>query len=596
MGGLGHKNLLRFLSACKDITSIAKTHALVIVTGLATHKNTGPKLLTTYARIGDLLSARKVFDKMPQRGVEVWNAMINGYSRKIYATEVLQLYHRMIAEGVRPDSSTFTISMKACIRLMDWRKGEKIWSQAVGYGYERDVFVVSSVLNFYAKWGKMDEAMEVFVKMPRKDLVCWTIMLTGFVQSGRPREAIDVYRRMQKEGMEGDTVLMLSLIQASAILGDSKLGRSVHGYVVRKDLSMDVVAQTSLVDMYAKNGYLEFALNVFNRMPHKNNISWGALISGFAQNGFAQNALELFVEMQGFRFKPDLVSLVSALLACSQAGLLKLGRSIHGYILRRIDLEQVSGTALIDLYAKCGALSHARALFDRIDSRDRISWNAMISSYGVHGNGKEALEIFLQMTKTKLKPDHATFAALLSALGHSGLVDEGRYWFDIMISEYNIQPTKKHYACMVDLFARAGEVEESYILVGSMKTDPGIAIWVALLSGCHNHGKTLIGEMVAEKILELHPDDMGIHSLVSNFFAVGRKWDKVASVRKLMKETGMKKVPGYSVVDIDGKLHAFLMGDKSHHEHEAILHLLDGLDLEMRLHDQVERLAPAVSL
>ncbi|GLU07941.1 hypothetical protein SLE2022_248790 [Rubroshorea leprosula] len=595
MGWQWPKSLLRFLLACKDKTSIAKGHSRIIVTGLVNHGNCGVKLLRMYARLGDLFSARKVFEKLPQRGVDVWNVIIIGYSRKDFPNEVLGLYHRMILEGVKPDSSTFTVAIKACVSLMDLEMGKEIWGQAVNFGYEFDVFVGSSVLNLYVKCGEMDEAMLVFNKMPRRDLVSWTTIVTGFVQGGRPREAIDVYRRMQKEGMEGDTVLMLGLIQACANLGDSKLGLSVHGYMIRKDLPMDIVAQTSLVDMYAKNGYLEYASIVFYRMPQKNNISWGALISGFAQNGFAQNALELFVEMQCSGFKPDLASLLSALVACSQVGLLKLGRSIHGYIVRRVDFEQVSGTTVIDMYAKCGALSHAQALFDRIDSRDRISWNAMISGYGVHGRGKEALSIFLQMTKTNLKPDHATFAALFSALGHSGMVEEGRHWFNLMVSEYNIQPIEKHYVCMVDLLARAGEVVEAYELIGSMKTKPGLAIWVALLSGCHNHGKSMIGEMVAEKILELNPDDLGIHALVSNFFAIGRKWDKVASVRKTMKETGTKKVPGYSAVDIDGKLHAFLMEDKSHSEYEAILHMLDRLDHEMRLHDQDERLAPALA-
>ncbi|MBA0675331.1 hypothetical protein Goari_016881 [Gossypium aridum] len=185
------------------------------------------------------------------------------------------------------------------------------------------------------------------------------------------------------------------------------------------------------------------------------------------------------------------------------------------------------------------------------------------------------------MTKMGLKPDHATFAALLSALSHSGMVNEGRYWFNFMVNEYGIQPIEKHYACMVDLLARAGLVEEAYKLIGSMNNKPGVAVWVALLSGCRNHGKLSIGEMAAKKVLELNPDDLGIHALVSNFFAMGNMWDEVAAVKKLMKDSGKKKVPGYSVLDVDGKLHAFLMGDKSHHAYKAIATVLDNLDREM---------------
>ncbi|XP_041004930.1 putative pentatricopeptide repeat-containing protein At3g25060, mitochondrial [Juglans microcarpa x Juglans regia] len=576
------KRLKPLLLACKDKASIAKVHALMLLTGLSLHLSFNGRLIASYANIGDIVSARKVFDLLPHRGTDAWNAMIIAYSRNDFPVEALYLYRQMILEGIRPDSSTFTVALKACTRLSDLKTGEEIWDRALDCGYEFDVFIMSSVLNLYAKCGKMDGAIELFDMMPRRDLVCWTTMISGLARSGQPIEAVDMYRRMQKEGMEGDGVAVLGLIQACATLGDSKLGPSVHGYLIRRALSTDVFVQTGLVDMYAKNGQLELAHRVFKKMPYKSVASWGALISGSAQNGFAGNALEFLVEMQSCGYRPDLVSLLSALLACSQVGFLKLGKSIHGYTLRRFNIDQVLGTAAIDMYSKCGALSWARTLFDKIDSKDSISWNAMISNYGIHGHGKEALSLFLKMTKTNLKPDHATFASLLSAFSHSGLVQEGQYWFNLMVSEYNIPPAEKHYACMVDLLARAGRVEEAHKVIDSMNTEPGLTVWVALLAGCCKNGNLVIGEIAAKKVLELNPDDLGIYALVSNYYAKVRKWDKVAGVRKIMKKTGMKKVPGYSVVDVKGKLHAFLMEDKSHNQYEYIMQLLDKLDHEMR--------------
>lgn len=574
--------LRSLLLSCKDKASTAKIHALMILTGTITHGNSNARLIATYAGIGDIVSARKVFDKLSQRGIHAWNAMIIAYSRQYCPSEVVSLYHQMILDRVRPDSSTFTVALKACASTLDLKTGEEIWSKAVNCGYEYDVFVGSSVLNLYAKCGKMDEAVVVFNKMPRRDLVCWTTMVTGFVQSGRPMEAVDMYKRMQNEGMEFDGVVLMGLVQACASLGDLRLGLSVHGFMIRTGLPMDVMVQTSLVHMYAKNGNLELASCVFNKMPYKNAISWGALISGLAQNGFAGHALEMLVEMQGSGFELDSVSLVSALLACSQVGFLKLGKSTHAYILKRLDFDEVLGTAVIDMYSKCGSLSYARALFDQIVSRDLISWNAMIASYGIHGHGEEALALFLQMTETNIKPDDATFASLLSAFSHSGLVGEGQYWFDIMVHKYKIPPGEKHFACMVDLLARAGRVEEAYELIDSMNTEPGIAVWVALLAGCHNHRKLSIGEVTAKKVLKLKPDDLGIYVLVSNFYAMARKWDDVAGMKKMMKQTGTKKVPGYSVVEVNGELHAFLMEDKTHQRHEDIMLLLNKLDQDMR--------------
>ncbi|GAV70715.1 PPR domain-containing protein/PPR_2 domain-containing protein/PPR_3 domain-containing protein [Cephalotus follicularis] len=579
---LWQKPLKSLLSTCKDKATITKIHALMIITGVFTRGNSLARLIAAYTRINGIVTARHVFDRTPQRTADAWNTMIVAYSRNNNPNEVLGLYKNMIMEGIKPCISTFTIGIKASTSLRELKTGEEIWRKAVDFGYGYDLFVGSSVLNLYAKWGKMDEALIVFNKMPRKDMVCWTNLVTGFVQSGRPREAIDAFKRMQEEGMEGDEVFMLGLTQACASSGDLKLGLSIHGYMVRRDLPMDVVVQTSFVNMYAKNGHLELASRVFKKMSHKNALSWNALISGFAQNGFASNALELLVEMQDCGFIPDSASLVSALLACSQVGFLKLGKSVLGYIARRHNFDQVLGTAAIDMYSKCGALSCALAIFDRMDSRDLICWNTMIDGYGIHGHGKEALSVFFQMTKTDLKPDHSTFASLLSALGHSGLVEEGQYWFNLMDSEYKVNPSEKHYVCVVDLLARAGRVEEAYKLISAMDTEPGLAVWVSLLSGCQNHGKLLIGEKVAKKVLELNPDDLGVHALVSNLFAMGKNWNEVAFVRNIMKKTGLKKVPGYSVVEVNGDLHAFLMEDKSHFQFEDIVSMLKKLNHEMK--------------
>ncbi|XP_030487855.2 putative pentatricopeptide repeat-containing protein At3g25060, mitochondrial [Cannabis sativa] len=573
------KGLRSLILSCEDEQSLAKVHALMILSG---HRgNFNALLIKSYARIADTVTARRLFDKMPQRGVDVWNAMIIAYSREHNSNEVLRLHRQMIAEGVRPDSSSFTVALKSCACLLDLRLGEEIWFKAIEYGYKYDAFVGSSVLNLYAKCGKIDDAATLFDEMPKRDLVCWTSMISGFVRSGKPLKAVDIYRRMQKGGVEADGVVMLGLIQACVSLGNSKLGLSIHGHLIRRDQPLDVVLQTSLVDMYTKFGNLDSACLLFKRMTHKNVVSWGALISGYAQNGFAVDALKMLVEMQSSGFNPEFVSLVSALLSCAQLGFLKLGKSIHGYIVKRLGFDQVSGTAVIDMYSKCGSVSYARAVFDKTKTKDLIFWNAMITGYGIHGLGREALLLFLKMAEN-LNPDHTTFVSLLSAFSHSGLVEEGLKWFHLMQNDFKIQPGEKHYLCMVDLLARAGQVEEAYQLICSMDTEPGLPIWVALLAGCYNHGKLLVGEIAAKNILMLNPDDLGVYALISNFYAKENNWNEVADLKNIMKHSGIKKIPGYSAVEVKGNFHYFLMEDNSHHQHKAILHFLDKLDHEMR--------------
>ncbi|PWA93076.1 hypothetical protein CTI12_AA074680 [Artemisia annua] len=579
------KTIKSLFLKCKDTKSVAKIHALLITSGYINTANCNTQLIASYSRTGDIENAHNVFDKTPKRGIDKWNAMIIAYSRKNCPEKVLGLYKELNLEGVKPDSSTFTVAIKACTSIMELEIGEEIRKDARDHGYENDVFVASSLLNMYVKCGRMDEAMRVFESMKRRDVVSWTTMVSGFAQCGRGCEAIEVYRLMQKEGVEGDRVAVLGLVQACACVGNVKIGLSVHGYLIRRDVRfMDVVVQTSLVDMHAKNGNLEYAYGVFKSMHNKNIVSWSTLISGYAQNGLASNAFDLLVEMQKFGFKPDMASIVGALLACSQMGSVKLAKSLHGYAIKMLVFDEVLGTSLIDTYSKCGALPYTRKLFDKIPSKDLVLWNTMIASYGIHGHGHEAIKMFHNMLEANTKPDHTSFASLLSALSHAGLVHEGRLWFNLMVNEYNIEPTSKHYACMADLLARAGHVEEAYNLTGSMKTEPGLAFWAALLSGCHNHGKVLIGEIVTKKIFDLNPDgNSGIYGLISNFYAKMGKWTEVADVRNVMKRSGIKKVPGNSVVEVNGELHAFVMEDKSHFQYQEILKILEFLDLEMTL-------------
>ncbi|PIN26181.1 hypothetical protein CDL12_01060 [Handroanthus impetiginosus] len=577
------KDLKSFLSSCKDRVSISIIHGLLITSGIFSNGTSAAQIITSYARTGDIDSARKLFDNLPKRGIDSWNAMLIGYSRGNDLLQVVNLYKKMSLQRVKPDSSTFTVAIKACASLLDLESGEEIWRNAMQCGYGDDIFVGSSILNLYTKCGKMDEAMSVFERMSKRDVVSWSTMITGFVKSERVREALEVYRRMQKEGLEADRVVMLALIQACANVEDSKMASSLHGYMIRKCFAMDdVMVQTSLIDMYAKNGKLDIASGLFRTINCKNAISWSTMISGYAQNGYGVKALELLIEMQSCGFEPDSVSLVSALLACSQVGFSILGREIHGYIVRRYNVNQVLGTALIDTYAKCGSFSRARVLYDRMNSGDVILWNTMIASYGIHGHGEEALAIFHHMIEANARPDDATFASLLSAMSHSGLVEEGQHWFDVMIKEYKIQPMEKHYVSLIDLLARAGRVEEAQSLIQSMKCETGIAVWVALLSGCLNHKKFLIGELAAKKVLELKPESPGIYALVSNFFAAAKNWDEVAMVRKAMKTAGIKKVPGYSVVEVNGRLHAFMVEDKNHPQYQQILGILEEMEVKMR--------------
>ncbi|KQJ97609.1 hypothetical protein BRADI_3g32220v3 [Brachypodium distachyon] len=574
--------LRRLLFSCATLRTLTRLHALLIVSS-SDHHILSSVLATAYVRAGDLAAAESTVAAAPASpsSITAWNALLSAHNRGGSHDAALRVF-RALPPAARPDSTTFTLALSACARLGDLAAGEVVRERAYGAGYRRDIFVCSSLLNLYAKWGAMGDAVKLFDQMPRRDRVTWSTMIAGFVNAGQPVEAIEMFRRMREDGLEGDEVVMVGILQACTTTGDVRMGGSVHGYLLRHCMPMDVVISTSLVDMYAKNGLFDVACRVFQLMAYRNDVSWAALISQFAQNGHADEALGLFREMQVSGVRPNSGAVVSALLACSDIGFLKLGKSMHGFILRRLELDCIVSTAVIDMYSKCGSLASAQTLFNRVSSRDLILWNAMIACCGTHGRGRDALALFKEMDGNKVTPDHATFASLLSALSHSGLVEEGKFWFDCMVNEYGIEPAEKHLVCIVDLLARSGLVEEANDLLTSMHTEPTIASLVALLSGCLNNKELELGESTAEKILELQPKDVGILALVSNLYAAAKNWDKVREVRKLMKDHGSKKVPGCSSIQIYGALHKFVMEDQSHPQHKQILQMVSKLDSEMR--------------
>jgi pentatricopeptide repeat protein len=583
------RRLRRVLSSSRTtVATLTRLHALLVV---SSSQHLLSSLAAAYARAGALNAAESTLAASPSSStscIAAWNALLSAHSRAGAPGAALRVF-RALPPSARPDSTTFTLALTACARLGDLDAAEAVRVRAFAAGYGRDVFVCSALLHLYSRCGAMGDAIRVFDGMPRKDRVAWSTMVAGFVSAGRPVEALGMYSRMREHGVAEDEVVMVGVIQACTSIGNTRMGASVHGHLLRHGMRMDVVTMTSLVDMYAKNGHFDVARQVFRMMPYRNAVSWSALISGFAQNGRADEALDLFREMSTSGLQPDSGALVSALLACAGVGFLKLGKSIHGFILRRLEFQCTLGTAVLDMYSKCGSLESARKLFNKLSSRDLVLWNAMIACCGTHGCGHDALALFQELNETGIKPNHATFASLLSALSHSGLVEEGKFWFDRMIKEFGIEPAEKHYVCIVDLLARSGLVEEANEMLASMQTEPTIAIWVALLSGCLNNKKLELGETIAEKILELQPEDIGVLALVSNLYAAAKKWDKVREIRKLMKDSGSKKVPGYSLIEVHGTRHAFVMEDQSHPQHQEILKMVSKLSFEMRKMGYVPR-------
>ncbi|XP_006849828.3 pentatricopeptide repeat-containing protein At1g50270 [Amborella trichopoda] len=370
-----------------------------------------------------------------------------------------------------------------------------------------------------------------------------------------------------------DRMTVTTILSAQGCLQMVARGREVHAYILRQGLIhqnqnqnglTNQLIENALIDMYAKSSDVESAKRVFECMAARDLASWTAMISGLMQNGLPALALRIFHSMLKEGITPDdSVSIASVLPAITGAGTLQQGREIHGYTIRNGLKNPFVATALLDMYSKFGCITLSEILFHELLFHERnknksssvVSWSAMIMAYAKHGYTDDALNLFHRMVEeTRIKPNHKTLMAILTACSHGGggsdLVDEAKKWFQCMRDKYQVSPDMYHYAAMVHLLGRAGQLEEAMAFIREMPIEPGPAVWGALLGSCRLHHDVELGERVAQVLSNVEPDNPGNYVLLSNMLAERGRWEDVVKVRELMRDTGLQKKPGFSFVDV----------------------------------------------
>lgn len=343
----------------------------------------------------------------------------------------------------------------------------------------------------------------------------------------------------------------------------------------------DVVSWTLLIVAYAKIGDMGLARDLFDELPVKDMVVWTAMVNGYAQNAMPKKALELFERLRNEGVKSDQITLVGAISACAQLGASKYAnwiRDIAESSRLRPENNVFVGSALIDMYSKCGNVEEAYNVFKGMKERNVFSYSSMIVGYAIHGSAHAAIKLFNEMLETEIKPNHVTFVGVLTACSHAGMVDQGQQIFATMEKCYGVAPTADHYACMVDLLGRAGHLEKALRLIETMPMEPNGGVWGALLGASHVHGNPDVAEIASRHLFELEPDNIGNYLLLSKTYASAGRWDDVSRVRKLMREKKLRKKPGYSWFEAkNGIVHEFFAGDVTHPEITEIKKELDDL-------------------
>ncbi|GJT44263.1 pentatricopeptide repeat-containing protein [Tanacetum coccineum] len=388
-------------------------------------------------------------------------------------------------------------------------------------------------------------------------------MISSYVRNSMHHDGLSVFGQLVRSGVKADHYTLPPVFKACGGINDVGVGVVLHGMVVKLGFERYVVVGSAVLDFYSKCGELSSAKMVFDGLSWKDLVSWNSMISGLAKSGLYLEASDIFREMIGSKVKMDEMTVPTLLSVCGKLGDVTKGKEVHGQVLKNAGLcdDIAIGNSLIDLYSKCGCLCDAEKIFSSMRNINLVTWTTMISCYGVHGKGVEALGLFEKMRDFGFKPNSVTFTAILASCSHSGLIDQGKKIFESIRSSYGFEPSVEHYACLVDLLSRFGCFQEALDLINTMKQVPSASLWGALLAGSLVHKNIEIGEMAARRLFEMEPDNASNYIALCSIYDSRGMWNDASRVRLKMRRLRLGKTPGCSWITIEGKLHTFYQGD-----------------------------------
>ena len=576
-------------------------------------------LVSFYLRVGWMEEAESLFRNMISRDLVSWNAIIAGYASHGEWLKALDLFRELLSlEVTGPDSVTVVSILPACAHLQNLHVGKEIHGYILRHPYLcEDTTVGNALVSFYAKCNHVKAAFQTFLMNSERDLISWNSMLDATVGSEYDTQFLGLLSWMLSEGIKPDSITILTIIHFCTSVFRVDKVKETHCYSIKASLLQGDVEPTvgnALLDAYAKCGNIEYAFKIFQSLSEKRNLitcnsmisgyvicglhddaykifngmsdadltTWNLMVRAYAENDSPVQALNVLQELQAQGMKPDAVTIMSFLPVCAQMSSGHFLKQCHGYAVRACFVDVHLKGALLDAYAKCGAIKYAYKLFQSSSHKDLVMFTAMISGYAMHGMGEEALMVFSNMLELCVKPDHVIITAVLSACSHSGLVNEGLKIFNSIENIHGLKPTMEQYACVVDLLARGGKVEDAYSFVARMPIEGNATVWGTLLGACRTHHEVELGRLVADRLFEIEADNIGNYVVMSNLYAADARWDGVIEVRKLMRTRDLKKPAGCSWIEVERQETVFIAGDSSHPQRSLIYTTLSTLDQQIK--------------
>ncbi|GMH08281.1 hypothetical protein Nepgr_010121 [Nepenthes gracilis] len=551
---------------------------------------------------GDVTSAKEVFEKMPCKDVVSWNSMISGFILNGLMDEAIRVFNMMPEKDV----VSWNLVIGGLVNSEEFDVAEKLFYEMS----TRDAASWTIMVSGLVRSGNIVEARELFEQMPGKDIKAWNTIIAGYVEHGDIENAELLFQRMPEQDFNSSNTLINGLIDKkrlsdavrlfsgllnkcqklwnSVLLGAIRNGlvQEAHAFVEKNPIS-DIVSSTNIIVGYFGVGEVEAAVKMFELMLIRDTPVWNATIFGLGEHDRGEEGLKLFIRMRESGQYTDDATFTSVLKICSDLSSLHLGKQIHAQVIKMgFGYFTSVSNAMVTMYARCGNMNSAILQFTSMRTRDVISWNSIICGFAYQGDGEKALEMFKSMMLADVQPNHITFVGVLSACSHAGLIDEGKFYFDFMRYKYLIQPTSKHYTCLVDMLGRNGLIGEAMTFLESIAAD-GIevpaSVWGALLGACRMYNNIEIGKVAGERVLEIEPYNSGVYLILAEMYM---RHGRVAEAKKIwvqMKDRRVKRQPGCSWIEVSNIGYVFLAGDFSHPEFGSMCLVLDLLHMEIEI-------------
>ncbi|KAD4385419.1 hypothetical protein E3N88_25587 [Mikania micrantha] len=510
-----HFTLPCVIKACVGISNLncgLLIHGMAVKIGLISDIFVGNALVAMYGNFGFVEDAVKVFDLMPRRNLITWNSLISGFSGNGFYQESFDLLVKLLVneDELIPDGVTLVTLLPVCAAEKDVLVGKLIQSLAFKLGLYQDLKVQNALMDMYLKCGYMLEARTILEGNENKNVVSWNSFILGCSKEGEDEQTFQLLHNMLISGVKPDQVTILNVL--SVCLHHSQLlkVKELHGYSIRHGIESDQFVGNAFIAAYAKcecGSSLTLAGNVFNMMKDVTLSSWNAFIGGYAKNGNPLKAVDLFVKMTSLGFKPDWYSIGSLLLACAELKLLQYGKETHGFVIRnRLETDLQVSNSLLSFYIQCEEPLSAKIMFDGIENKNFISWNAMITGYSQMKQPNEALNLFRMMVYSGIQPYEIAVTSVINACTQLSALRLGQSVHCFTLKK-NFTRDIYVSSSIIDMYSKTGCIKASQSVFDQTGKNH-IGLWTVMIAayGIHGNGKKAMMLFYEMQNFNMKPD------------------------------------------------------------------------------------------